>query len=88
MMFGDNEPVVNSSNIPAGKLHKRHIVLSWHRVRELIAAKILYFIHIPGAINPSHMLSKQWGYQQTWTQVQALFFWQGDTADLLKEEKK
>jgi hypothetical protein len=30
IMFGDNESVVNSSNIPAGKLHKRHIALSWH----------------------------------------------------------
>ncbi len=86
-MFGDNESVVNSSNIPAGKLHKRHIALSWHRVRESIAAKILYFIHIPGAINPSDMLSKQWGYQQTWTQLQALLFWHGDTTDLLTEKK-
>ena len=60
-MFGDNESVVNSSNIPAGKLHKRHIALSWHRVRESIAAKILHFIHIPGAINPSDMLSKHGG---------------------------
>jgi hypothetical protein len=64
-MFGDNESVVQSSTIPTGKLHKRHIALSWHRVRESIAAKILYFIHIPGAINPSDMLSKHWGYQQT-----------------------
>ncbi len=29
-MFGDNESVVNSSNVPAVKLHKRHIALSWH----------------------------------------------------------
>jgi hypothetical protein len=86
-MFGDNESVVNSSNIPAGKLHKRHIALSWHRVRESIAAKTLRFIHIPGAINPADMLSKHWGYQQTWTQLQALLFWQGDTTDLLVEEK-
>jgi hypothetical protein len=42
---------------------------------------------IPGAINPSDMLSKQWGYQQMWTQLQALLFWQGDNTDLLKEEK-
>jgi hypothetical protein len=84
-MFGDNESVVNSSTIPAGKLHKRHIALSWHRVRESIAAKIMYFIHIPGAINPSDMLSKHWGYQQTWPQLQALLFWQGDTTDLMTE---
>jgi hypothetical protein len=86
-MLGDNESIVNSSNIPAGKLHKRHIALSWHIVRELISAKMLYFIHIPGAINPSNMLSKQWGYQQTWMQLQELLFWQGDIMDLLKEEK-
>jgi hypothetical protein len=86
-MFGDNGSVVNSSNIPAGKLHKMHIALSWHRVWESIAAKILYFIHIPGAINPSDMLSKQWEYQQTWMQLQPLLFWQGDTTALLKEEK-
>jgi hypothetical protein len=30
-MFGDNESVVNSSNMPAGKLHKRHVALSWPR---------------------------------------------------------
>jgi hypothetical protein len=86
IMFGDNESVVNSSNVPAGKLHKRHVALSWHRLRETIAAKILRFVHIPGAINPADVLSKHWGCQQTWPQLQALLFWQGDTSDLLKEE--
>ena len=85
-MFGDNESVVNSWNMPAGKLHKRHIALSWHIVREAIAAKTLLFVHILGAINPADMLSKHWGYAQTWPQLQALLFWQGDTTDLMKEE--
>ena len=73
-MFGDNESVVNSSNMPTGKPHKRHIALSWHLVRASIAAKVLRFIHIPGTINPADMLSKHWGYQQTWPQLQALLF--------------
>ena len=85
-MFRDNESVVNSSSMPAGKSHKRHIALSWHRVREAIAAKVLRFVHIPGAINPADMLSKHWGCQQTWPQLQALLFWQGDTSDSLKDE--
>jgi hypothetical protein len=84
-MFGDNESVVNSSNVPAAKLHKRHVALSFHRVREVIAAKVLHFVHTPGAINPADMLGKHWGCQQTWTQLQALLFWQGNTADSLKE---
>jgi hypothetical protein len=32
-MFGDNESVVNSSIQPHAKLHKRHMALSFHRVR-------------------------------------------------------
>jgi hypothetical protein len=86
-MFGDNDSVVNSSKMPAGKFHKRHIALSWHRVREAIAAKTLLFVHIPGAVSPADMLSKHWGHTQTWPQLQALLFWQGDATDLMKEEK-
>ena len=37
-MFGDNESVVNSSMKLTSKLHKRHNALSYHRVRESIAA--------------------------------------------------
>ena len=85
-MFGDNESVVNSSTMPAGKLHKRHIALSWHQVRESIAAKTLRFVHIPGAINPADMLSKHWGYSQTWTQLQALLIYVCDTSELLNHD--
>jgi hypothetical protein len=85
-MFGDNGSVVNSSNMPAGKLHKRHIALSWHIVRETIAANVLRFMHMPGAINPAHMLSEHWGCQQTSPQLQALLFWQGDNSDLFKDD--
>ena len=58
-LFGDNRSVVDSSMKIASKLHKRHVLLSYHRVREAIAAGVLYFIHIPGAINPADILSKQ-----------------------------
>ena len=37
-MFGDNESVVNSAAQPHAKLHKRHTALSFHRVRDAIAA--------------------------------------------------
>ena len=85
-MFGEKQTVVNSSTMPAWKIHKRHNSLSWHQVPGSIAAKTLRFVHIPGAINPADMLSKHWGYSQTWTQLQALLFWEGDTSDLLKDE--
>ena len=81
-MFGDNRTVVDSSMSVASRLHKRHIMLSYHRVREAIAAGILYFIHLPGAFNPADILSKAWGYQQVWVMLKALLFWEGDTIDI------
>jgi len=86
-LFGDNESVVKSATIPHAKLHKRHILLSFHRVREAIASKLLRFIHIPGQNNPADILSKAWGYQQVWPLLQPLLFWQGDTKELLQRSK-
>ena len=80
-LFGDNQSVVKSSSIPHAKLHKRHVLLSFHRVREAIAAKILRFIHIRGTENPADILSKAWGYQQIWQLLRPLLFWQGATND-------
>ena len=84
--FGDNESVVTSSTVPHSKLNKRHNALSYHRVREAIAAKILAFVHIPGKQNPSDVLSKHWAHCHVWSMLQALLFYPGDTADLLDEE--
>ena len=81
-MFGDNKTVVNSSIYPKARLHKRHVLLSFHRVREAIAAGLLYFIHIPGDLNPADILSKLWGYQQVKTKLKAILFFIGDTADI------
>ena len=63
-LFGDNQSVVNSSTVPFSKLHKRHTILSFHRVREVIASKMISFHHIPEIINPVDILSKHWGYSQ------------------------
>jgi hypothetical protein len=83
-MFGDNESVVNSSSTPHAKLHKRHNALSFHRVREAIAAGIIVYHHtIRSECNPSDMLSKHWGYAITWPLLRPLMFWSGDTIDLV-----
>ena len=82
MMFGDNESVVNSSSLPHARLHKCHTALSFHHVREGIAAGVAQFYYIPSLSNPADILSKQWGYQQAWPMLQPLLFWEGDTMDL------
>ncbi len=80
-MFGDNESVVNSSVQPHAKLHKRHNVLSFHRVHELVAAKYVVFSLIPGEIDPADILSKHWGYSTVWHMLKAMLFVEGDTID-------
>ena len=40
-VFGDTKSVITSATIPQSVHNKRHIMLSYHRVREAIAAKIL-----------------------------------------------
>jgi hypothetical protein len=81
-MFGDNESVVNSATMVHAKLHKRHTMLSFHRVREAIASGMVAFLHIPGEMNPADILSKHWGYSQIWDRLKAILFWAGDTAEL------
>jgi hypothetical protein len=81
-MFGDNKTVVDSSMMIVSRLHKRHVMLSYHRAREAIAANImniLHFVHIPGVINPVDTLSKAWGYTQVKVMLKVLLFWEGDT---------
>jgi hypothetical protein len=79
-MFGDNEAVVNSATKFDAKLHKRHTALSFHRVREAIAAKVIRYHHLAGEYNPADVLSKHWAYANVWKLLQPLLFWQGDTA--------
>jgi hypothetical protein len=57
-------------------------MLSYHRVRETIAAGMVGFYFIPGEHNPADILSKHWGYSQVWTRLRALLFWNEDTGQI------
>ena len=76
-MFGDNKTVVDRSSKPKSKLHKRHVLLSYHRAREAIAARMNKFVFIHSELNPADILSKLWGYQQIKTRLKAMLFWKG-----------
>ena len=84
-LFGDNQTAVNSATQPHGKLHKRHTMLSFHRVREAIASKMSVFTHIAGNMNPADILSKHWSKPQVWPMLRVLLFYFGDTYDTLKD---
>ena len=77
-MFGDNKSVVTSTTIPKSILNKRDNMLSYHRVREAIAAKILKF-HWPSSnLNRSDILIKHWDYMEVKDTIRERFDYQGD----------
>ena len=78
-MFGDNESVITQSNIPHSMLNKRHNALSYHRVRESIAAGVLYFLKIKSAENPSDILTKFLDHSASWHIIEPILFWKGNT---------
>ena len=83
VMFGDNKTVVDSAAMPNARLHKRHTMLSFHRVRQTIASNILSFFHIPGELNCADILSKHWGHSQVWDYIlRPLLYWVGRTTAL------
>ena len=43
--------MVTSSTIPHLRLNKHHKALAYHRVREAVASKVVYFLHIAGIDN-------------------------------------
>ena len=82
-LFGDNASVVQSASIPHSRLSKRHVALSYHCVREAIAAELIKFGHIPGNENVADILSKHWGYSKIWPMLQPLLFYEGNTIHTL-----
>ena len=77
-MFGDYKYVVMSSTIPQSILIKRHNMLSYHRVREAIAAKIIEFHWCSSSQNRSDIQSKHWDYMKVKDTVRELLDCQGD----------
>ena len=75
-MFSDNKSVVRSSTIPQSILNKRQNMLSSHRVREAIAAKILEFHWCSSDQNRSDSLSKHLEHAKVKDTIRELFDYQ------------
>jgi len=80
-LFGDNASVVTSGTIPQSTLSKRHVALSYHRVREAVAQGTIRFVHIEGRENPADVLTKFLPHTVFWPFIRPLLFWRGETND-------
>jgi hypothetical protein len=86
-MFGDNQSVVTSSNLPHSPLTKRHNALAYHRVREAIAAKVMYFLHMEGSMNPADIMTKFLPWSTAKDFVTKLLMWRGDLNDIVPRKE-
>jgi hypothetical protein len=77
--FGDNKSVITSATIPHSSLKKRHNALAYHRVRDDISAKVMYFIYVLSEKNAADIFTKFLPWAGFWPLVQPLLFWKGET---------
>ena len=69
---------------PIDVYSKRHHLISYHRVREVIPAKFISFHWKDGKSNPADILSKHWEFATVWPMLKPILFWRGETATQLK----
>ena len=69
---------------PIDAYSKRHHLVSYHRVKEAIAAKYISFHWEDGKSNPADILSKHWEFATMWPMLKPILFWRGETATQLK----
>ena len=69
---------------PINAYSKRHHLVSYHRVKEAIAAKYISFHWEDGKSNPADILSKHWEFATMWPMLKPILFWRGETATQLK----
>ena len=58
VLFGNNQGFVMNTSLPSSSLKKRHNVISYHFVREAVAASILRLVYLPTNLNISDILTK------------------------------
>ena len=69
---------------PIDAYSKRHHLVSYHRVKEAIAAKYISFHWKDGKSNPADILSIHWEFATVWPMLKPILFWRGETATQLK----
>jgi hypothetical protein len=73
-MFGDNKSMIGSLAEPSGQLTKRHLILSWHWLREKAAMGVVYYLHISSKENLADCLTKHLTHAPLWALVKDHLF--------------
>ena len=82
-LWGNNKSMINYSTVPDAKLHKRHNILSFHFVRSMVSQGYINILHIVLKYSFANILTKHWGYQDTYHElIQSIFHHEGNTSAL------
>ena len=85
-VFGDNKAMIDSSKFPHSRLNKRHNILSFHYVRNLISKGFISINHIRSQPNPADILSKHWSHKAAYPLLRPIFHFCGDTGSLFTND--
>ena len=77
IVFGDNESVCGHVTEPSATLNKKHLGISFHMIRESVAAGIIDVYNIDGDDNPANPLTKS-ETQDNLKIIEEMFFFRGD----------
>jgi hypothetical protein len=75
-MFGDNKSMINSAAEPSGRLTKRHLILSWHQLREKAAMGMVHYLDVGSKENIADCLTKHLAHTSLWALIKEHLFYQ------------
>ena len=74
LMLGNNMSVIQNCSLPSSTLKKKHNVITYHRVREAIAARVIQLAHIRSEENYADVLTKALGGQKHYKLCKPIIF--------------
>ena len=79
--------MINSATNPDVRLHKRHNILFFNFVRNIIAARYINLQHLKSEFNLADVVSKHWSYQSVYKGLlKTAFYFKGDTGHLFEDD--
>jgi hypothetical protein len=61
LLYGDNQGAIFIASNPVQESCTKHIDIRYHYIREVIAAKKVDLMYVPGEMNPTDMFTKNLG---------------------------
>ena len=74
--------MIESSKFPYARLNKRHNILSFHFVRNIISNGFISINYIRSQSNLADILSKHWSQKAAYPLLKPIFDYSGDTGNL------